>query len=118
MSVEPIGIKWMVSTDDGLFKGIFACRGEAEKVDAELRHVEATETAVKEDEVTAEGGNENEEVKESLDAFESEGEVETEVRLDAPLTFPCAECEFVSKSQVGLSSHMRAKHPAPSKPDF
>ena len=118
MPVEPIGIKWMVFTNDGLFKGIFACKGEAEKVDAELRQVEATETAEKGDEVTAEGGNENEEVKEPLDAFEPEGEVETEVRLEAPLTFPCPRCEFVSKSQVGLSSHMRAKHPAPSKPDF
>lgn len=116
MSVEPIGIKWMVSTDDGLFKGIFACKGEAEKVDAELRGVEAAETAEKGDEVTAED-NEGEEVISTVEVEEEDPFQEE----PAAVGFPCPQCDFVSKSQVGLSSHIRAKHPAPEPaagPDF
>ena len=111
MPVEPIGIKWMVSTEDGLFKGLYACKGEAEKEDAKLRGVEAPDEAEKGEEVGPEGEGKAEGDKEPIDAFEPEPE-EPEAEAK-PKTFPCPSCTFVAKSQGGLSAHTRLKHPAP-----
>ena len=116
MSVKQIGTKWGVYTEEGEFVDMFACKGKAEEAGRhQIIFVEAAETAEKGDEVIAEGdNNEGEEVISTVEA-EEEDPFQEEPKADG---FPCPQCDFVSKSQVGLSSHMRAKHSAPSKPDF
>jgi len=106
--VKKLGIKWAVFTDAGEFVEMFACRGKAEDRDISLKAAEkgrkaegeaASGEGVGEDEKPQEegvGGEEQEEKKEGMD--------------EPPESYPCPYCDFASKSELGLASHIRAKH--------